>query len=247
MNGQAQLMTLQLNAVGLLDLTPDERYEAVSELIRANPTQMRQIGASLLHAPAARLRAWGADILGQVATVSERPARPIATLLLAALETEKAVTVIASIVTGLRHAEDRRGQRVSLSLVDHQSSTVREAVAFTLSAFSDLASSQQALIRLSADSNTEVRNWATFGLATSNSRRVELLDALAARLDDEDFRTSVEALIGILERCDRDAIDALTAHLRRPSIRKWAAGVAHELGAQRKARPSAAATSAATR
>ena len=74
-----------------------------------------------------------------------------------------------------------------------------------------------ALIELSADASSGVRDWATFALGTLAREDSEALrDALAARLDDPDEETRLEAVHGLAvrgdHRADDTARDLLAAH-----------------------------------
>jgi HEAT repeat protein len=187
-----------------------------------------------LDATQARKRAWGADILGQVASASDLPNQGIADVLLKALANERVASVVASILIAIRHTEDRRGYRAALVYAANESVAVREAVAFTLAAHSDVAGSVPALVRLARDPAADVRNWAMFGLATSVIDRKSVTNAFRDGLRDSDARVRVEALIGLLHRGDKDVIGAVGVWLREPSVRAVAGRLAAELGATAK-------------
>ena len=75
----------------------------------------------------------------------------------------------------------------------------------------------QTLIGLSGDSEDDVRDWATFALGTlADADEPELRDALAARLDDPDEATRLEAVHGLAVRGDpraaEPAREVLAAH-----------------------------------
>ncbi len=79
-----------------------------------------------------------------------------------------------------------------------------------------------ALIELSADADAKVRDWATFALGTlAEADSPALRDALAARLDDADEDTRMEAVHGLAlrgdERAEAPARDLLADrdHVRR--------------------------------
>ena len=65
-----------------------------------------------------------------------------------------------------------------------------------------------ALIRLSRDEHSEVRDWATFALGMLAAQDTEeLREALAARLDDPDAETRLEAVHGLALRGDARAVE----------------------------------------
>jgi HEAT repeat protein len=112
-----------------------------------------------------------------------------------------------------------------LGLRDHPDAAVREAVAFALGGRSgdDVLA---ALIALSADDAVDVRDWATFALGTLAEDDGEpLRDALAARLEDPDEDTRLEAVHGLALRGDPRATaparDLLAAHADEPVDSVW--------------------------
>jgi len=87
----------------------------------------------------------------------------------------------------------------------HAAADVREAVAFALGGRPGPAA-LDALIALSADAEPRVRDWATFALGTlAEADSAPLRDALAARLDDADEDTRLEAVHGLAVRGDARA------------------------------------------
>ena len=65
-----------------------------------------------------------------------------------------------------------------------------------------------ALIRLSRDEHSDVRDWATFALGMLASEDTEdLREALVARLDDPDAETRLEAVHGLALRGDPRAVE----------------------------------------
>jgi len=66
------------------------------------------------------------------------------------------------------------------------------------------------LIRLSADSSVEVRDWATFGLGSlTDVDTPEVRDAFVARLVDDDAIVRGEAFVGLAKRQDARVIEPL--------------------------------------
>ena len=67
-----------------------------------------------------------------------------------------------------------------------------------------------ALVELTADPEPGIRDWATFALGTLSPQDTPALrDALAARLDDSDDSTRIEAVHGLALRGDTRALDAV--------------------------------------
>lgn len=87
-----------------------------------------------------------------------------------------------------------------------------------------------ALIRLSEDAVAETRDWATFGLGSILVLDTpEVRRALAAGLDDTDFDTCCEALVGLAERKDPRAFSRTLELLQSDSFPRLAVDAARAL------------------
>ena len=76
-----------------------------------------------------------------------------------------------------------------------------------------------ALIKLSGDSEPEVRDWATFGLGTlSSDDGPDVRAALLARAEDPYHTTRAEALFGLAVRRDPRAVPHLIRALESPTV-----------------------------
>jgi HEAT repeat protein len=71
----------------------------------------------------------------------------------------------------------------------------------------------ESLIELSRDAADEVRDWATFALATRDDDCEEVSAALLERVNDTDLDTRSEALWGLARRQDLRALSPLCAAL----------------------------------
>jgi HEAT repeat protein len=70
----------------------------------------------------------------------------------------------------------------------------------------------RALIELSTDEDSDVRDWSTFGLGSQvDVDTPALREALANRLDDPDEDTSAESVEGLARRQDERAVPAIVA------------------------------------
>ncbi|OYV95779.1 MAG: hypothetical protein B7Z73_01935 [Planctomycetia bacterium 21-64-5] len=89
----------------------------------------------------------------------------------------------------------------------------------------------ECLIRLSRDSDSDVRDWATFGLGSQcDLDTPQIRDALAARLDDTDDDTRHEAIVGLARRQDRRAIAAVGRELSSDCVSSLVLEAADLLG-----------------
>jgi len=152
-------------------------------------------------------RGIGAYLLGQLGTpVRTFPAESAAALeAMAAREEDPGV--LEAIAHGFGHLGDPYGMETLLRLATHDDSRVREAAAIALAGRAG-PPAVDALIRLSRDEHSDVRDWATFALGMLASEDSEnLRDALAARLDDPDAETRLEAVHGLALRGDLRAVE----------------------------------------
>lgn len=101
---------------------------------------------------------------------------------------------------------------------------VRLALALSLSANTPLEIA--ALVALSADSDAEVRSWATFRLAESGVDTDEVRSALRERLADSEVDVRGEALLGLLRRTRDGTFDMIRAELERGEGGEWVAEAA---------------------
>jgi methionyl-tRNA formyltransferase len=173
--------------------------------------------------PAARELA--AHVLGQLGWDEDAFPQEQAAALTAMADREQDPAVVAAIAYAFGHLGDGAGQDWVLGLREHPDASVREAVAFALGGRSgdDVLA---ALIALSGDASVDVRDWATFALGTLAEDDSEpLRDALAARLDDPDEDTRLEAVHGLAVRGDpraaEPARDLLATHADEPVDSVW--------------------------
>ena len=125
------------------------------------------------------------------------------------LEHEQDPAVLHSIAVALGHRHDPRAIRPLARFKNHPDPGVREGVVHGLMAYEDeLAIST--LIELSADPESLIRDWATFGLGTQiKSDTPAIRSALLARTSDEDVDVRAEALIGLAKRRDQRVAELL--------------------------------------
>jgi methionyl-tRNA formyltransferase len=173
--------------------------------------------------PAARELA--AHVLGQLGWGERAFPQEQEAALRAMAAREQDSDVVAAIAYAFGHLGEAAGQDWVLGLRDDPDASVREAVAFALGGRSG-GDVLEALIALSADEDIDVRDWATFALGTlAEDDGDALRDALAARLDDPDEDTRLEAVHGLALRGDpratEPACDLLAAHAGQPVDSVW--------------------------
>ena len=114
--------------------------------------------------PVPGARSLGADILGQLGGMTHPFPTEAGDALLAILITETHPVVLRAIGRAFFNLHDERALEPLLALQQHSDPDVRVGVAQDLTSVED-PWAIHALITLSGDSNPEVREWATFGLA----------------------------------------------------------------------------------
>jgi HEAT repeat protein len=162
---------------------------------------------SLASDPDPVARGVAAYLLGQLGT----PVRTFPAESAAALEamaaTEADPEVLAAVAHGFGHLGAEYGVETLLRLAAHPEARVREAVAISLAGRGDDAA-LAALIELSRDDASEVRDWATFALGSLAPQDTpELRDALAERMQDAHPETRLEAVHGLAVRGDVRAVE----------------------------------------
>jgi HEAT repeat protein len=199
----------------------DCRWDLIDGIVDECPDDVVEVSKGLLCGERERERTLGADILGRFVSV-EPDTRPVLlAALLEAIDVEKAAAPLASIVAALGHVGDAGALGRIFPLAFHENPEVRLAVAFAVATMSPQPLAQEAraaLIRLSRDDNSEVRDWATFGLGTlSNADGPDVRAALLARAEDAYQDTRAEALFGLAVRRDPRAVPHLIRALESPT------------------------------
>lgn len=210
-----------VNANDVFDAIADEpdenqRWERLTSLVKADPAGARQAASAAIEADEPRRREAAADVLGQVSTVERDAAYLIADALRPRLAVEKEPAVLASLIYAIGHTYDRAARGGVLEHARHPDENVRFAVAQSLPVLGLDESALTVLRELSADSDSDVRDWATFGLAESEANDPATIEALAARAEDTDDDTRAEAIMGLARRKDPRARSLIERELARP-------------------------------
>ena len=187
------------------DRDDDDRWTAVAALRRRAEQGVFEHAVAWCASADARDRALGADILAQLGA----PACPFAAEsapALSALLRDDDEDVVVEALYALGHL--RAGPTSALtSFICDPSRRVRRAAAHALGSRTE-AEAIDALVALTADSDSDVRDWATFAIGTlSEHDSPQIRDALAARLTDEDIGVRDEAMAGLARRRDPRAND----------------------------------------
>ncbi len=207
----------------------DERWALVRELHNRIDERVFRVAAAWCISPARLLRCLGADVLGQLGYKDSFPYSNESTPILIRLLEDSEPEVVSCSLVALGHLG--KGDPVAICpLASHQSPHVRQSVAFCLGVRDDELS-RQTLILLSADEDTDVRSWATFGLgALSEVDGPSIRDALFNRLLDIDQEVRGEAMVGLARRGDERAIPSISQELEQAEVSSLAIEAASEFG-----------------
>jgi HEAT repeat protein len=189
------------------DYDDDDAWHAVHSLRAVGTREVFERAAAWCHANEPLKRARGADILAQLGHTSEN----LTTLfpdesfkvLTGMLESETDPVPLSALVAALGHLKNPSAIPLILPFSYHPASDVRFGLAFALGCFADDRRSVSTLIKLMSDKDSEVRDWATFGLGDlGDFDSPEIRDALFQNLGDADEDVREEALVGLAKRQD---------------------------------------------
>ena len=185
------------------------RWDDIGALQDRGGSEVFAVAADLISSGDGRERSLGVDILAQ-GRIAEKPMRDLAIpLLLDLAARERNPIVIASLCHAFGHLHDPATIDAVRVWATHPHENVRFGVVHGLSCYED-DRAIETLIHLSSDDDSDVRDWATFGLGTQIATDTPAIqDALRARLDDPDDDTRLEALAGLAQRRDPGVIEAL--------------------------------------
>ena len=203
-------------------------WSLVGDLQKAGTNDVFDHAARLLKSSEGRRRQLGADVLGELGFQhSRRPFRQSsARLLKTALRSEADSSVLVAIVRALSRLNVRSAIPLLVRLQSHDSAEVRFALAAELwwctwSTGEEVPDARvtATLVTLSNDRDADVRDWATFSLASSDIDTPEVRAALWDRVNDRHFDTRIEALRGLARRRDGEIRERLRRAVANPGRR----------------------------
>ncbi|RJS19151.1 hypothetical protein DRW03_22570 [Corallococcus sp. H22C18031201] len=220
-----------IEAVLVGDADDDGAWDAIGALRRRGTRTVLDAAIRLLGSPSARARGRGADILAELGGKQPAFSAERGDALLDLLLREQEPAVLCSVGIALGHLREPRALSVLLALAHHQSAEARYGAAHGLAVL-DAPEAAEALIRLSADEDRDVRDWATFGLGSlrEDLDTPALRNALAARLHETDSEIFGEALVGLAMRRDPRAIEPVRAALQGAQVTVYVIESASALG-----------------
>ena len=196
----------------------DDLFEQVGALVKRDPAAALAVGESLMPSVEADRLEMAIRLVG-VAAELDRPTlreRALPTLRRVLIANAKSGPLSWAIIE-LGHLDDEAAHDAILACARHPESEVRQAVAFALTSCGLDEASLAALCDLSRDDDEDVRDWATFGLGElTDADGPPIRDALMANVEDADYETRVEAIIGLARRQDERVRHHLVRELADP-------------------------------
>ena len=212
------------------DYDSDQAWAAVRTLRRQGSQDMFERAAAWCRSEDPLRRARAVDVLSQLQRAPGSDAsgnepewmfRDESFLLITRiLENEHNPAVLSSAIHALGHLNNEHAVPLILSYHAHPNENVRFAVAFALGCFPNHPASVSGLLKLISDSDSDVRDWAVFGLAVQgNVDSVEIREALIRCLDDVNEDVREEAAVGLGKRQDERLVPKLRMMLDEPELK----------------------------
>ena len=209
------------------DYEDDAAWEAISKLRQSGSREVFERAADWLRSDAPLKRARGANILCQLrkpsaALKSTAPPEWLFrdesyALIAELLEREENPMVLDSAVSALGHLDNPAAIPLISRFQDHADEDVRFSAAFALGCFPNDEQSVCSLLKLCSDPDSDVRDWAVFGLGVQGDADFpEIRDTLLRCLDDADEDVREEAAVGLGKRNDQRVLPKLLAMLDEP-------------------------------
>lgn len=226
-NEQDESVTaLVRNAIATYNsLAPDESSEhfwnVIDDIARHND-DLLEIVSSLIKSNDKSERVVAADIMGRVGIYQPQYLDRFLHVLVESASVEGNNDVQWAIAHAVRDIPDRQAASILERYAYHEDPDVRLEVATGLPhsiETNDSGSALDTLLDLTRDENSDVRDWATFGIGSlidmdSENIRQYLVD----RLDDVNGDVRAEAMMGLARRHDDRVLDALAGELRTPTV-----------------------------
>lgn len=203
------------------DYDDDQPWDAVRELRHLGTREVFEIASDWCQSADPLRRARGVDVIAQLGKTVEHPSNsfPEAAFSVASelVQSEVEIRPLSSGIFALGHLGNVGAVPLITRYQAHPNAEVRYAVACALGSYPNDAESIRTLLRLTADADPDVRDWATFGLGVlGDADTPEIRDSLAARLSDGNQDTREEAVVALAKRHDRRTLPSLIELLNSP-------------------------------
>jgi hypothetical protein len=238
----------QLFSQTLLGEYEDEApWDAVSKLQSNGSRETFEIAARWLQEIEPLKRARAAAILAQLRLPTEVPTtepkwlfrEETFPLITDMLEREDNSMVLDSGIAALGHLYNSAAIPIIARYKDHPDDNVRFSVACALGHFPNDPEAVATLLTLTRDDDSEVRDWAVFGLGVQGDvDSPEIREALLERLTDTDEDVREEATVALGKRRDLRLLPVLRSLLDAPELKLRVAEAASAMLASPKTQGS---------
>lgn len=212
------------------DYDDEAPWEAISKLRSNGDRAIFEMAAIWLKSNNALERARGADILAQLRAPGNREAErseprwlfrnEAFPLLVELLEGESDAMVLNSGIAALGHLYNEACIPIIEMYKEHPDQDVRFSVACSLGHFPNDPVAVSALVPLTRDPDSEVRDWAVFGLGVQGDiDSPEIREVLLDRISDPDEDVREEAAVGLGKRQDLRLLPTLRDMLNAPELK----------------------------
>ncbi|CAL2085881.1 hypothetical protein [Tenacibaculum sp. 190524A05c] len=158
----------------------------------------------------------GLDVLQQLGFDPRYNKKETVELHFELLEEEQSDNVLKSIFYGIGHNNDELSDKQILKLPEFKNvknTEVKHALISALSGIENI-NTINVLIQFTRDKTPSIRNWATFGIGSlSELDNSDIRNALWNRVNDSDFETKSEAIVGLANRKDSRIKSVITKEL----------------------------------
>lgn len=197
----------------------EEAWLHIATLRKIGTDDVFRIASEFCRSSLASKRSIGVCVLAQVGDAGQSRQKAVADIIAELIAKENDIEVVTSLISAISF------QNITSAIpwLIEKSSSADEDIRWRIAWALPLGLAQDdphcdeaisTLIRLSRDDEPQVRDWATFSLATQTDDGRELIaSTLLNRVEDCDFDTRSEALVGLARRADLRVIPYLCNEL----------------------------------
>ena len=207
----------------LHDVESDDTWEHVFALRKAGTRTVLEKALAWCQDAGPFRRSIGVSIIAQLGLDGKGYPEESNAMIRSMIQSEQDHEVVTSLISAVNFRELKDCVSWLISLAQHPSDDIRWRVAWGLPA-PDAHDPElgreiiSTLMRLLADPEPQVRDWATFSLSMTDEDSPQLREALLDRMQDTDFNTRSEAAIGLAKRKEPRGLRPLEECLKSDQV-----------------------------